>query len=102
MPAYYWAAHTIEGQLTHSNYLEAIAPLKKRYGRAHKIISCYMKALWELPRTNVNIESIKDFYDNTESDIRGLRSLGKTEDAYELSKHKYLANMVIRHGLSQN
>jgi len=75
------AAHTIEGlQFTNSNYLEAL--LKKCYGQAHKIISCYMKALWELPRPNINIENIKDFYDNTESYIRGLRSLGKTEDAY--------------------
>jgi hypothetical protein len=110
------AAHTIEGlQFTNSNYLEAIALLKKGYGQPHKIISCYMKALWELPRPNVNIKNIKNFYDNTERYIPGLRSLGKTDDAYviylfqsalnnylELSKHKYLANMVFRHGLSRN
>ena len=77
------AARTIAGlPLTNSNYSEAITLLEERYGQTHKIISCYMKALWELQKPSDNVPSVKDFYDNMESYIRGLRSLGKTEDAY--------------------
>jgi hypothetical protein len=77
------AAKTIEGlQLTNANYHEALELLQGRYGQPHKLIACYMKALWELPKPTNNIDSIRVFYDDLESYIRGLRSLGKTEDSY--------------------
>ena len=56
--------------------------LKQRYGQPHKIIAGYMKALWELPKPTDSIASVKDFYDSLETYIRGLKSLGKTEDSY--------------------
>jgi hypothetical protein len=77
------AAHAIEGlPLTNSNYEEALSVLTKRYGQPHKIINSYMKALWELPKPSDNLANLKEFYDNLETYIRGLRSLGKTEDSY--------------------
>ena len=77
------AARTIEGlQLTNANYNEALSLLKDRYGQPHKLISGYMKALWELPQPGDSTTSIKDFYDKLESYVRGLKSLGKTEDSY--------------------
>jgi hypothetical protein len=77
------AAKTIEGlQLTNANYIEALEILKQRYGQPHKLIASYMKALWELPKPTHSIDSIRTFYDNLETHIRGLRSLGKLEDSY--------------------
>ena len=77
------AAHAIEGlPLTNSNYDEALSVLKKRYGQPHKIIASFMKALWELPKPNDNLDNLEEFYNNLETYIRGLRSLGKTEDTY--------------------
>lgn len=77
------AAHAVEGlQLTNANYEEALTVLKKRYGQPHKIISSYTKALWELPKPTEGLSCMKEFYDNLETYIRGLRSLGKTEDSY--------------------
>jgi len=77
------AARTIAGlPLSSANYMEALSLLEKRYGQPHKIVSSYMKALWDLPKPSDNASSIKDFYDHMETYIRGLRSLGKTEDSY--------------------
>ena len=77
------AARTIAGlPLTNANYAEAMSLLEKRFGQPHKIISSYMKALLELPKPVDTISSLQDFYDKSETYIRSLRSLGKTEDAY--------------------
>ncbi|XP_006819849.1 uncharacterized protein LOC102803860 [Saccoglossus kowalevskii] len=77
------AAKTIEGlQLSSANYKEALQLLKDRYGQPHKLISCHMTALWQLPKPNTTIVSIRSFYDSLETHIRGLKSLGKTEESY--------------------
>ena len=68
--------------LTNANYDEALSVLKQRYGQPHKIIAGYMKALWELPKPTDSIACVKDFYDSLETYIRGLKSLGKTEESY--------------------
>ena len=41
-----------------------------------------MKALWQLPDAMYNLDSVKEFYDNLETYIRGLEALGKCEDNY--------------------
>nr|XP_006816325.1 PREDICTED: uncharacterized protein LOC102803186 [Saccoglossus kowalevskii] len=77
------AARTVKGlQLTNANYSEALTLLEQRYGQPHKIISSYMKALWELQPPDNSLSSMTNFYDNLETYIRGLRSLGKKEDYY--------------------
>ena len=77
------ATRTIDGlQLTNANYTVALSLLKERYGQPHKIISAYMKALWQLPDAMYNLDSVKEFYDNLEAYIRGLKALGKCEDNY--------------------
>ena len=77
------ATRTIDGlQLTNANYTVALSLLRERYGQPHKIISAYMKALWQLPDAMYNLDSVKEFYDNLETYIRGLKALGKCEDNY--------------------
>ncbi|XP_074654920.1 uncharacterized protein LOC141908655 [Tubulanus polymorphus] len=77
------AARCVEGlSLTNNNYVEAIELLKNRYGQTHKLINVYMKALWELPKPRENVQQMKKFYDELEGYIRGLKSLGKTEESY--------------------
>ncbi|XP_006822543.1 uncharacterized protein LOC102806338, partial [Saccoglossus kowalevskii] len=67
------AARTVEGlQLTNANYSEALTLLEQSY----------MKALWELQPPDNSLSSMTNFYDNLETYIRGLRSLGKKEDSY--------------------
>ncbi len=77
------AARTLEGlQLSNANYQEAMSMLLSKYGQPHKIITAYMKALWDLPSPADEANAIRAFYDNMETYIRGLKSLGKTEDTY--------------------
>ncbi|XP_070535309.1 uncharacterized protein [Ptychodera flava] len=77
------AARAIEGlSLTAANYSNAIELLVKRYGQPHMVKAAYMKALWELPRPNGDLASLREFYDATETYIRGLQSLGKDESSY--------------------
>jgi hypothetical protein len=77
------AYDTIAGlPLTSKNYEQAISLLKERYGKKHKIINAYMRALWDLPNTADNVKSLRGFMDKLETYIRGLRSLEKTEDSY--------------------
>ncbi|XP_006825219.1 uncharacterized protein LOC102808985 [Saccoglossus kowalevskii] len=77
------AAHTIEGlTLTNENYDHAIDLLEQRYGQKHKVISAYMKALWDMPKPSSDFNSLRNFYDTLESYIRGLSSLGKSEESY--------------------
>lgn len=77
------AARCIDGlQLSNDNYNEALTLLQDKYGKEHKVIAAYMKALWELPKPNNDISSMNSFYDKLETYTRGLRSLGKSEDSY--------------------
>ena len=79
------AARAIEGlQLTNANYSEALDILQERFGKPHKVIAAYMKAMWELPKPNTTMNSLKEFHDRMESYIRGLHSLGKQKIAMEI------------------
>ena len=41
-----------------------------------------MKALWELLTPANDVHAVREFYDNMETYIRGLKSVGKTEEGY--------------------
>ncbi|XP_074649042.1 uncharacterized protein LOC141904356 [Tubulanus polymorphus] len=76
------AARTIEGlQITSANYKEALTILVERYGQPHKIVNAYIRALLDLQPPQDH-ESLREFYDSLETYIRGLRALGKSEDAF--------------------
>ena len=67
---------------TNDNYPKAIDLLTERYGQPNKIIAAYMKALYYLSAPNEDHASLRSFYDQLESHIRGLEALGKTPDGY--------------------
>ncbi|XP_053406422.1 uncharacterized protein LOC123546015 [Mercenaria mercenaria] len=77
------ALQTVAGfALTNTNYQKAISLLHERYGQREKIIQTYMKALLDMPAPTYSFAGLRHFYDNTEIYIRGLESLGQTEDTY--------------------
>ncbi|MCG8033931.1 MAG: DUF1759 domain-containing protein, partial [Candidatus Thiodiazotropha taylori] len=77
------AARAIDGfPLTNANYTKAIELLRERFGQPHKIINAYMQALLEMPRPSKTLQSLQTFYDNLETYIRGLESLGQSQDSY--------------------
>jgi hypothetical protein len=68
--------------LTHSNYTQAVALLRERFGQEHQIITAYMQCLLDLPRPYSDINSLRNFQEKMESYIRGLQSLGQGQDSY--------------------
>ena len=72
------ALHCISGlPLTNDNYENALKLLKDRYGNNQIIISAHMNALVKLPKVrNNDIRGLRKFYDDIESNIRSLSSLG--------------------------
>ena len=77
------AAQAIEGfALTNANYCTAINLLKERFGQTHKIIHGYMKALMDLPAPDNHLQSLRNYGDKLEAYIRGLESLGQTQEMY--------------------
>ena len=77
------AARTIDGfALTNINYARAIDLLKERYGQRHKIVHATMQTLIQLPAPSNTLHSLRKFYDDMETKIRALESLGKPQEAY--------------------
>ena len=71
------AMHAISGlSLTNNNYDEAMQLLKNRYGNSQVIISAHMNALVKLPHVDDKLENLRKFYDDVESHIRSLTTLG--------------------------
>ena len=68
--------------LTNANYNQAIYLLKERFGQDQQIIDAYMKNLLELPSPSLSPSSLRHFYDKMETNIRGLESLGQTQDTF--------------------
>ncbi len=68
--------------LTPENYISAVTLLKERFGQTHRITQAYICALIDLtPPTNDRL-SLRRFYDQVETYIRHLESLGKSPDTY--------------------
>jgi len=77
------AARTIEGfALTNANYGQAVALLTKRYGQKHRIIAACMNTLLQLPSPPATLQGLRRFYDQLETNIRGLESLGELQENY--------------------
>ena len=68
--------------LTSANYEQAIYLLKDRFGQEQNIINAYMQNLTELPSPTLTPHSLRKFYDKMETSIRGLESLGQTQETY--------------------
>jgi hypothetical protein len=56
--------------------------LHERYGQKDRIIQTYMKALLEVPARMHTVQSVRKFYDTTETYIRALASLNQNEITY--------------------
>ena len=77
------ASRVIAGfQLTNASYADSVQLLKDRFGQPYKQIDAHMQALIDLPGLTNSLSSTRDFYDATESHIRSLSALGKTQDTY--------------------
>jgi len=77
------AARMIAGlPLTKSNYDDTISLLTKKYGQPHKIVQAHMQALIEIASPTNSLSSVQLFYDTIELHIRGLKTLGTTEESY--------------------
>ena len=74
---------TVAGLIPSSeNYPTLVQLLEERYGSKPKIIAAYMRALYNLLKPDGTLASLRNFYDNLESYVRGLSALGKDSDAY--------------------
>ena len=78
------AAEAISGlSLTASNYEEAVAVLKKRFGNTQLIINKHMDALLSLdPVTSTNTKVLRCLCDQIDSHIRSLKSLDVPSSSY--------------------
>ncbi|XP_071132834.1 uncharacterized protein [Mytilus edulis] len=77
------AAQTIAGfSLTNANYAEAVNVLIERFGQTHKITQAHLQALLDITPPRNDLISLRMFYDKMESLVRGLESLGQTQDSY--------------------
>ena len=77
------AARCIHGfALTNANYIQAIDVLQNRFGKKTKVTQTYMNALLRLPKPTNTVNSLREYYDSLETYIRGLESLGHTQDTY--------------------
>jgi hypothetical protein len=64
-------ANNIAGfALTNITYEQAISLLYERYGQKDRSIQTYMKALLEVPAPMYTVQSVRKFYDTTETYIR--------------------------------
>jgi hypothetical protein len=68
--------------LTNANYEQTICLLKDCFGQQHMIINAFMQNLLELPCPSVTLNSLGSFFDKMEASIRGLESLGQSQDMY--------------------
>ncbi|XP_071136836.1 uncharacterized protein [Mytilus edulis] len=77
------AAQTITGfSLTNANYAEAVNVLIERFGQTHKITQAHLQALLDITPPRNELIRLRMFYDKMESLVRGLESLGQTQDSY--------------------
>ena len=77
------AARTIGGfALTNTNYAQAVDLLREWYGQKQKIIHATMQALLQLPIPSSSLHSLRKFYDDMETKIHALESLGKPQENY--------------------
>ncbi len=79
------AAATISGlALTSANYSEAIDFLKARFAQKQVIINAHVEALLKINQAPMikDIKSLRKLYDEIETNIRSLKSLGVQSEQY--------------------
>ena len=79
------AADAISGlSLTSTNYAEAIALLKKRFGNRQHIVNKHMDQLIAIePVTSLHdLKGLRRLYDKIEAHIRSLKGLGISSESY--------------------
>lgn len=82
--------------LSSTNYQEAIEILQKRFGNKQLIISKHMEALLsvEAVLSDQNLRELRRLYDNTESNVRSLKSLGVEFTSYGAMLSSVLLNKL--------
>ena len=72
-------------KITTANYTEAIDTLRKRFGNKPQIISRHMDTLLELEPVTLptNINALRRLYDQTEFQVRSLKSLEVPLNSYD-------------------
>ena len=99
------AARAIAGfPLTDANYTHSIDLLRERFGQSHKIVNAHMQALLDLPNPSSDMTELRRFYDSVENHIRGLSSLGKSQESYGALLIPIILGKLpieIRHNLAQ-
>ena len=70
--------------LTDVNYTEAIAILERGFGDKERIKACHIEQLMSLESVSSEhkLLELRRLYDRTESNIRGLKTIGVGADAY--------------------
>ena len=70
--------------LSSANYHEAVSVLVKRFGNKQKIIAKHMDTLLNLEQVSSHnsIQALRHLYDQVESHVRSLKSLGVAADSY--------------------
>ena len=88
------ALNTIEGlNLTIDNYIKALELLEDRHGNKQATITAHTKNLVKLQRveSNLDVISLRRFYDDVPEQVRSLQSLAITEENYGT----FLAPIII-------
>lgn len=77
------ASETILGlKITTTNYNEAVAILRKRFGNKQQIITKHIDMLLNIDTVTSqhNLKGLRHLYNVVESQVRGLKSLGVSAD----------------------
>ena len=84
--------------LTSANYDEAVSILQKRFGNKQQIISRHMDILLNAsPVASPNeLKGLRHLYDQIESHVRGLKSLGVASESYGSLLSSVLLNKLPR------
>ena len=93
------ASEAISGlKLTTANYSEAVAILKRRFGKKQLIITKHMEVLLnaDAVMSEHNLKGLRHLYDVVEAQVRGLKSLGVPADAYGSLLTSVLLNKLPR------
>ena len=71
-------------QITSANYTEAIDILKQRFAQKQVIVSAHMESLLNLQAVSRerDIKALRKLYDNIESNVRSLKTLGVNFEQY--------------------
>lgn len=77
------AARAISGlPITSQNYDKTIGMLQERFGRKQVLINAHMESLSKLNTPSMNVQQLRKFYDDCESSIRALETLGVQTDCH--------------------